>query len=200
MFCTGGRRDMQDLAAQGRERQAPLRGPGCQGQVLDLLPEQRQSNACGTRGPLWLWGCASQGGQWQMTLRVSYAAQRRAGLAPCGPLWCWTWFSNSFNPLNIFLYGDEESVGSSNGTKASKEAPAVRSTFSCVVGVSQPFTVVVFMGSLKSLSCANIVGDTGDKHFVLESDFWVARRAHTVSPFRGRRLHDTRGPRDAVPH
>lgn len=113
MFCAGGRRDMQDLAAQGRERQAPLPGPGCQGQVLDLLPEQRQSNACGTKGPLWLWGCSSQGGQWQITLRVSCAAQGRAGLASCGPLWCWTWFPNRINLLNIFLYGNEDNVGSS---------------------------------------------------------------------------------------
>lgn len=28
MFCAGGRRDVLELTAQGRERQAPLSGPG----------------------------------------------------------------------------------------------------------------------------------------------------------------------------
>lgn len=31
MFCSEGRRDMLELAAQDRERQAPLPGPGCSG-------------------------------------------------------------------------------------------------------------------------------------------------------------------------
>lgn len=53
---------------------------------------------------------------------------------------------------------------------------------------------------VSKLSCAGVVGDTGDEHLVLESNFWAAQRVHTVSPCRGRRLHNTGGPRDAVPH
>lgn len=90
-FCAGGRRDTLDLAAQGKERRAPLSGPGCQRLVLDLLPELRQSSALGSKRPSWLWGCASLGGQRQMTLQISCATQGRAGLAPCGPkgrIWC----------------------------------------------------------------------------------------------------------------
>lgn len=102
----------------------------------------------------------------------------------------------------IFFCGDEnnDSLGSSNGTKGLNKVPAVMSTFSSVVGAPQPFTVELFMGSLKSVSCAGVVGDTGDTHCVLESDSWAAQGAHTVFPCRGRRLHDTGGPGDAVPH
>lgn len=45
-----------------------------------------------------------------------------------------------------------------------------------------------------------MVGDTGDGHFGFKSDVWAAQSTHTASPSRGRRFHDTRGPRDAVPH
>lgn len=125
------------------------------------------------------------------------------GLAPCGPkgrVWCWMWFLNLLILSHLSLWRWSQCfLGQQHGTKSLKEVPAVRSTFSCVVEVPQPFTVKLFMDSL-SLRLADVVGDTGDGHCVLESDMWVSQRAHTASPCRGRRLHDTGGPGDVVPH
>lgn len=54
------------------------------------------------------------------------------------------------------------------------------------------------MSSLQSLRHAGVVGDTGDGHSGFESDVCVAEGVHIVSLSRGRRLHNTGGPRDAL--
>jgi len=68
----------QDQAGRGRGwHQAPPR------QVLDLLFEERQSNACDGKGLSWPRGCGLQGEKQQMALRVSTRpGQGRHGLAP----------------------------------------------------------------------------------------------------------------------
>lgn len=103
--------------------------------------------------------------------------------------------------LNASLWGwRQRFLGRQHGMKGCKEAPAVRSTFSCVFEAPQALMMDLLMGSLKSLRHAGVVGDMGDGHSGFESDVWAAQRAHAASPSRGRRLHDTGGPRDAVPH